>query len=394
MSNCRKYKKIDILFFERPIADLKKFAFKIAKKLKGIDENISLGAICIELPETENTEIKYFYHWNDIKYDIDDFLTKSKVKLVVFSNNRIPDIEFILHAKKLGIKTVLIQEGLVYDGISINDVTLNNIVKSFYIFFDKSLAYINTIRRMCKYDSQSFCKLIYKICKEKNNINIILLKSFSYELRADYVLTMGEVWTEYYCNKVGFSRDQIRLVGDHDLDSFDINNNNEDAICYIATVAVEDGMVSKQVFLNFIDCLANSVDKKCKFYLKLHPRSDLALYDALKDHNICYINTPGYLPSVNLYIGHRGSLIGRALYESDNLIIWKFSKEEFCFYEKFASFICSNRQELLNAIHAIDITKKKNNKQEEISKVYWKNPNGSINAITEIIYNYYLGNVI
>ena len=32
----------------------------------------------------------------------------------------------------------------------------------------------------------------------------------------------------------------------------------------------------------------------------------------------------GSLPSVTCYIGHRSTLLARALYESDNLLIWKF----------------------------------------------------------------------
>ena len=63
---------IDILFFERPIADLKKFAFKIAKEIKSVCPEIKLGAICIEKPSEKN-DIDEFYHWNTIKKSIDCF---------------------------------------------------------------------------------------------------------------------------------------------------------------------------------------------------------------------------------------------------------------------------------------------------------------------------------
>ena len=116
------YPKIDILFFERPLVDLKKFAFKIAKELKMISPDISLGAICIELPgEQDENKIDYFYHRKQVR-DIDGFLLESEVKLIVFTQSRIPDLEFILHAKRLGIKTIMIQEGVMFDGMNINDV--------------------------------------------------------------------------------------------------------------------------------------------------------------------------------------------------------------------------------------------------------------------------------
>ncbi|MBQ4536404.1 MAG: hypothetical protein II994_02150, partial [Lachnospiraceae bacterium] len=123
-----QYPQIDILFFERPLVDLKKFAFKIAKELKKISTDIIMGAICIELPgEQDENEIDYFYHRRQIR-DIDAFLLKSEVKVIVFTQSRIPDLEFILHAKRLGIKTVMIQEGVMFDGMNINDVSVSNML--------------------------------------------------------------------------------------------------------------------------------------------------------------------------------------------------------------------------------------------------------------------------
>ena len=82
-----EYPKIDILFFERPVADLKKFAFKIAYEIKLKRENITLGAVCIEIPDGDDS-IEYFFHWNDVKKNIDLFLKRCNVKLIVFSNWR------------------------------------------------------------------------------------------------------------------------------------------------------------------------------------------------------------------------------------------------------------------------------------------------------------------
>ena len=50
-NNKKEYPQIDILFFERPLVDLKKFAFKIAKNIKTIDQKLACGAIANELPK-------------------------------------------------------------------------------------------------------------------------------------------------------------------------------------------------------------------------------------------------------------------------------------------------------------------------------------------------------
>lgn len=393
MSNIRilkngEYVKSDILFFERPLADLKKFAFKIAPRIKQNNPELILSAIAIEMPKDSSHFIDYYVHWNDVKTNIDKFLVNTGIKLIVFSNWRIPDLEFILHAKKLGIKTILIQEGLVYSGISINDVSVANIINSFTYFLGKSLSYINTMIRMCRYDNKSVIYLMNEIIKQKKDITLVLSKYYSERLLADYVLIMGNYWKRYYGDKIGYCEKQMILVGDHDLDDFEINENNEKAICYIATVLVEDGTVSRKDFLEFISSFVDSISNETKIYIKLHPRSDHTLYSEFDKRNVEYIEKAGYLPSVNLYIGHRGSLIGKALYESDNLILYMFPNEKYCFYEKFATYICRNKLQLKEAIKSIEISEKMNNKRDTISEVYWKNPSGAINSISKYILSY------
>lgn len=382
-----EYPKIDILFFERPVADLKKFAFKIAYEIKLKRENITLGAVCIEIPDGDDS-IEYFFHWNDVKKNIDLFLKRCNVKLIVFSNWRIPDIEFIQHAKVLNIKTILIQEGLIYDGISINSVNIENIIKSFVLFFNKSISYIDTMRRMCQYEKKSSIKLFSLIISKKKNITCILSDYFNNRLIADYVLIVGEYWREYYHNQIGYPLNRIILVGDHDLDDFKTLNKGEEAICYIASVLVEDGTIDRTEFLKFIRILSKCVNSNTKLYIKLHPRSDITLYGELRHNNVEFIDIPGYLPSVNLYIAHRGSLIGKALYESDNLVIWKFSSESHCFYERFATSVCEDFDELQKSIKSIDLKKRTNKKRMDISNVYWQNPNGAIRTITNIACSY------
>lgn len=383
---------IDVLFFERTLADLKKFAFKISNELKQIDPLLRIGSVAVEMPEPDSVNaIDVFISRKTIK-DIDAFLKDSGVKVMVFTQTRIPDMEFILHCKKNGIKTIMIQEGVMFDGMNINDVSAKN---AFAIlgFLPKVFEYFGIVWDMCKYDGQSFVKLWMHVLKAKKNVTLKIAKEFSCHLIGDYILTMGEYWDDYYINTHGYSKEQIRLIGDHDLDGFVSENNNEPAICYIANVLVEDGTVRKEDFNQFLNSLASSIDKNTKFYIKLHPRSDKSLYDILDDHNVEYIRT-GKLPSVTVYIGHRSALLGRALYESDNLVIWRFACEEVCFYERFATATCTTDAELKEALQKIDINTHANYKLADIKKVYWNNPQGSMKCAAELIHNYINNNKI
>ena len=384
-------KNIDVLFFERPLVDLRKFAFKIAKELKQINPDIKTGAICIELPsESEKNEnaIDVFWHRKAIK-NIDAFLKAKDVKIIVFTQCRIPDLEFILHAKKLGIKTIMLQEGVMFDGMNINDVTVANTI-AIMGYLPKVFEYLNIVASMCRYDRKSFVKVMAQVLKKKKNITMIVEEQFSTHLIGDYLLTMGEYWDDYYMSHHGYKKEQIRLIGDHDLDGFQLKGNNEVAVCYIANVLVEDGTAKKADLDAFLQAFGEAVDCKTKIYIKLHPRSDETLYQSLNDHNVEYIRN-GALPSVNVYVGHRSALLGRALYESDSLIIWRFPNEEFSFYENYATAVCTTKDELIAAFKNTDINNHTNEKVAAISKVYWNNPEGSMKSAASIICKYMRG---
>lgn len=380
--------KIDILFFERPLVDLRKFAFKIADHLKEENAEIKIGAVCIEMPsDIEITKIDYFYHRNSIK-NIDDFLIGHQVKLIVFTNGRVPDLEFILHAHRRNIKTIMIQEGVMFDGMNINDLTLRNITSILLGYWKKTFSYLKILFQMCHYAQKSFGNLMFKMLKERKNITHMIAKFFSPPLLCDYILTMGSYWEDYYKNQIGYRSEQIKLIGDHDLDGYTAGTSKEPAICYIANVLVEDGTVKKGDFIEFLSAFAEAVDKNTKLYIKLHPRSDKSLYQILNKHNVTYLSKPGDLPSTTIYVGHRSALLGKALYESDNLIIWRFHNEETCFYEKFASAVCTSKKQLVQAVDNIDINCASNNKRAEIERIYWKNPDGALKTAAAIINHY------
>lgn len=378
--------KIDILFFERPLVDLRRYAFRIASALKRLDSNLVLATISLEMPSKgDKKDIDFCFLRKEIK-NIDSFLKKYSVRMIVFTNPRIPDMEMILHAHKVGVKTIMIQEGVIFEGANINDVSATNMIASLK-FIPKTLSYFGILQRMCRYDHKSYFGLLKEIISKKHNITSIVAHYFSPYLIGDYVLTMGDHWSDYYRDTMKYPEDKIRVMGDHDLDGFEIHENKEKAICYIATVLVEDGSRSREEFSVFLHALSRTIDPETKLYLKLHPRSDESLYEVLKDHNIEII-TKGELPSTTIYIGHRSTLLARALYESDNLIIWKFPNEKEDFFEQFASYTVSSENELREALSHTDVNKCTNYKRQQMEKIYWLNPKGAICSAAEMIHQY------
>lgn len=258
--------KIDILFFERPLADLKRYAFRIAKHLKQIAPDIKLASVSLELPENKKAYcMDHYYERKEIR-DIDTFLKMHAVRMIVFTNPRIPDMEMILHAHKMGIKTVMIQEGVIFRGATVNDVSVSDAVTALR-FIPKTLSYFGILWRMCRYDGRSYIGLLKAIVRKKQNITSIIAHYFQPYLIGDYVLTMGEYWADYYKNVMLYPEDRIRIMGDHDLDGFKISDKKEKAICYVATILVEDGLRTETEFNGFLEALSNTVDKETKMVL-------------------------------------------------------------------------------------------------------------------------------
>ena len=205
--------KIDILFFERPIVDLRKFALKISKVIKKRNKNIKIGAIYKDKkPDETFDDIDLLIHRNEIK-NLELFLDEVKPEIIVFTQSRIPDLELMLYAKQRGIKTVMVQEGIMFDGMNINDVNIKNFF-SLFKHIGKVIEYFYILKKMCKKDKKSFLKVVFGFLKEKKNVTIFLTKKFSIRLICDYVLTIGDSWSDYYREKYGYTDKNI-FVASH-----------------------------------------------------------------------------------------------------------------------------------------------------------------------------------
>ncbi|MFA6626981.1 MAG: polysialyltransferase family glycosyltransferase [Bacilli bacterium] len=390
--NCEK---IDILFFDIPYSNLRRFGNEISKHLKAIEGNVSIGGIFCKAPPKnyDGCVFDSLFLRKDIK-NIDLFFEKYHVQMLVLTNPRVPDQELMLHAKKHHIKIVMLQEGIIFKGTNINDVSTKNILSIFgkISSLAKTLKYLKILHRMCKYDKKSYIGLLKKILSEKINITLITAEYFSEKLNANFMYTMGHYWDSYFIDSLGYSESQLVLIGDHDLDGFEEPRKIENAICYVANVLVEDGTIKKKDFLEFVGFLEKSIDKTTKLYVKLHPRSDIKLYKALNDHNVTFLRHEA-LPNVKVYIGHRSTLLGRALYISDQLMLWRFKSEDICFYEKFASAVCTNMAELASAIDNSISKEHSNEKRIIIEDYYWWNKNGAFNTCAKHIHAYLKGEI-
>lgn len=372
--------KIKIIFFDTTWSQLLRFGSKISSLIKKSNPEVyTIGVVSEIIPAGDNNRDTAFDKVYDSPNDKDvaEFVTSEKPDILVVVQNTVQDQNIILRAKKVGTMVFVLQHGMLYVGASLNNFNLRELFAAF-LNLKKTLWYLVIMKHMCDFDSQSYLKLIKKIATERNDVARIVQNHFSVKLKGDYAMVIGEHWMDYYCEHYDYRREEVFLMGNHDVDGLELGKPLEDAICYIPSVHVEDGKVRESVFMKFVKALADSVDIHTKFYIKMHPRGNDNLYkEAFKNHNVTFIHGPE-LPYVKTYIGHNSTLLAKALMITDKVILWRFKEEKELFYIPWAYAVCNKPSDLKEAVEdAVNGKKRNEERKDDLSKISYINPQGA-----------------
>lgn len=379
-----------ILFFDTTWNQILRFGNLISKDIKEVTGAKTYGLV-YETSGKKFDPSKDVHSFDDYLVTtkisaVEEYINKIKPEIVVFAQNTTPDLGAIFFSQKVGAKIVMMQHGLLYDGASLNNVRLGEIFAAL-MMAKKTLGYFNIMRVMCKKEGKSFVKLVNTIIKEKENVTTTVQNYFNPPLRGDCAFVIGSHWVDYYHDNYGYPKENIYIMGNHDVDDLEDRKELEDAICYIPSVHVEDGKVQLSVFNEYLENLKASIPEGTKMYIKLHPRSNKKIYtDILGEKNIEYVTSKD-LPYVKTYIGHNSSLLSKALQISGKLILWGFKEEKDLFYKEFAFAVCHDGETLKKAVKDA-LAREEIEERMDITAYSYKNPIGAFrycsNKIVEL----------
>ena len=384
--------KKKFIFFDTTWNQILRVGSLVSKEMKDTCSDLLTYGLVFETSGKTISPSKDKHYFDDYLVttsisEVEAYINKIKPDVVVFAQNTTPDLGAIYFAQKTGAKIVMMQHGLLYDGASLNNVRMGEIFAAMKMA-KKTFSYFNIMRVMCKMERKSFIKLVKNIISEKENVTTTIQNYFNPPLRGECAFVIGEHWRDYYHDNYGYDKERIYVMGNHDLDDLDLNEEVEDAICYIPSVHVEDGKVQKDVFDDFLKCLKISIPAGTKLYIKLHPRSNKKIYtDILGEENITYISGKE-LPYVNTYIGHNSSLLSKALQISGKLILWGFKEEKDLFYKDLAYAVCHDGDALKEAV-ALARADKGNFRKNDIEGFSYRNPKGAYKFCAEKILELY-----
>jgi len=359
-----------IAFFDLNVVGIGRYPLKIAKEIEKENNNIKFYFLYEEDPDNKIDEIKKLLpkksemikikkvNYNYIKKLLNDINPES---LLVMAQ-RIPDNAIVSIANELGIKTFKFQHGLYIPFMKRNiSLFINKILKT--------IRYIQYALVVAKSTNSNKFRTVIDYMKVFLRGEKIINTSLPIDkINASKVFVYGEYWKEYHAKEYGYSYEQQIVVGYPDLEQLDEikKQHREDAVCYICQTLVEDGRLSREEMEKFIDTLKNSIGNK-KLYIKLHPRSDITLYETLKNtSNIEFVRN-GF-PHCSKYIGHYSSLLAMALYLTDEVFLWKFENHnEYPFYfVENANFISNKKVDLISFMK----NKIKNNRENDIKRYF------------------------
>lgn len=267
------------------------------------------------------------------KQSVCDLLEHHQIDRLVVMAQRIPDSCIIAAAKTLGIKTIMYQHGLYIPFMKREgSLFINNMYKS-YRFFKYA---VTTADILGESRIKTISRYIKVYLQGKNAVDVGLPHK---KLNVDKVMVYGEHWKKYHQDQFGYELEQQVIVGAPDFNDLDQIIGKVDKrrpICYIAQTLVEDGRLPREMMETFISNLAYAARKlDVKVFVRLHPRSDMSLYSALE--GIVEFSKSEF-PDAIVYIGHYSSIIAKATFFSDNIILADFPQHDIpCYIEMLSS---------------------------------------------------------
>lgn len=143
----------------------------------------------------------------------------------------------------------------------------------------------------------------------------------------DWAFVYGDYWKEFFERHFGVPRSRSFVVGCPDLMWTRDQTTGEPrpGICYIAQSLVEDGRMERARFGQLLQEMASGVPSEMPFYIKLHPRSDRALYDEfLGGKEVRLVES---FPWTEWYLGHYSSLLFVPAYRGRKVVVWRLEDE-------------------------------------------------------------------
>lgn len=312
-------------------ADSAKVDFEFEEKSKNDIEN---------RPYASFRTIKMFN-----KNKIESFLQAEGADFFMIDCYRIVDQLWLSIAKKYCLSTLMLQHGMEIQNLSYK-------ITRIWAKTPKVVRYFSAVYNLSKVINISFFRLSKNYIQSLYGGKNKKLVFFGDSTIPDESFVYSSYYENYYKNVMGFAKTKFHRIRYPDLDLADtvLEKPLTSGVCYITQTLVEDGRLDKKEFLDLMNSYKNIAKNFSKFYIKVHPRSELDSYKVFEESENVIITRD--FPHCDLYITHYSSMAFVAFYLKKIVVLHELKNHKTPdIFKKVADYIIKTPSEFdfLNA---------------------------------------------
>jgi len=376
---------MNILFFDVVPTNIVRFFKGAVENINGIAPGTNLFFL---LEEDDHNDIehvrKHYPYAKEISYVqkrklvwFKDYLKSNNIHAVITNAQRIPDDMVVLAARQNGIKTFMLQHGMYIP-------FLKRSLKFFLQKLGKTFRYLYYSMEISKALGYGALGLTLKYFKCYVLGSNQVVESIPRDLlNVNKVYVYGDYWKSFHRMQFGYSYEDQLVIGYPDLE--DVYGKDSSSlkrgVCYISQTLVEDGRLKKEEQLSFFRRLVESTSKnKIPLHVKLHPRSDLSLFELANDFDHVVFHQDDF-PFVTKYVGHYSTLLAKGMMISGDVCIFEYENHPTPdYFKESASNVISELSEISSWLEGDG--KVKDNK---IQQVFECHPNVYMSFVEDVL---------
>lgn len=270
--------KVAIIFFENQKQNWSRFPKLISKNIFFEDKYFVYN---IGNDKIESSFFTGVFKFNGNCKEIIPILNRYEKIIVVLMSYRLIDIIFynFLLNNHCNVKGISIQHGIYSDIlVRTNMIQFLSVTWKRIISYLMSILFYPYITNFQKISIILHSKKVYYDSKLK-----LKNSSINKHMRLpENVFIIDKNWEKYFLKNYYSKKPNFFIIPSIDDE---LKNNPEilpkSSVVIIIQSMVEDGRYSREIYINEINLILNSIDCNKRIYLKLHPRSDMSLYQNL-----------------------------------------------------------------------------------------------------------------
>lgn len=352
-----------VLFFDVTVSGVKRFPAQISEQVRARSRAIRTVAGYLLEDLKPGQSVGALDELEQVTGNFREWIQEHSPDIVVLFSHRVPDLILIAACRDLDVPTVMVQHGIYVD--------MDYGPGAF--FSEKALRYLRLMPELAKESDLPLARLLRPWDLQQHSD------------RADHALVYGAGYVAYFGEHYGYSPDDCTVVGYPDYDGWE-PGEPESGVCYIAQSVVEDGRVARSQFEDFVRILCE-IAERTALSVKLHPRSDLSLYEPLSDLSVPMVRHRE-LPLRRIYISHSTTLLAKAFRISPHVLLWGFPNVAVpAFFREWAVTQCDSRSELLDEVARLQRVGERDNGPSRAAIEYWfeHNESGAWQSIAQSI---------